>query len=248
MKTLPLSPSRAQRGVGLVEVMIALTIGLVLLLGVSQYFISMRRTASSAQQLSALQNQQRMAMYFLHAAVAGAGNVPDPANYPAETLYPSNANFPTAGQSLYGIGTSTTATLRTRFRASGSQQGCSATLTPNVVYTDEFSVTSDGFLTCVETNESTNTSTTVKLVGDPVNKIMGMTILYSVEVANTVQSIVPLSAQQYLRADQMTTALWPSVMAVEITLQFLDPMAGQFGQSSTAVKSLKETIPYMGNV
>lgn len=248
MRTHLLSPSRVQRGVGLVEVMIALTIGLVLLLGVSQYFISMRRTASSAQQLSALQNQQRMAMYFLHAAVAGAGNVPDPTSSSAETQYPSNANFPTAGQSLYGTGTSTTAVLRTRFKASGSQQGCSAVLTPGVVYTDEFSVTSDGYLTCVETNESTNTSTTVQLVGDPVNKIMGMTIRYSVEVANTQQSIVPLSAQQYLRADQMTSALWPSVMAVEITLQFLDPMAGQFGRLSTDTVKLTETIPYMGNV
>lgn len=246
---IPTAPQpRAQRGVGLIEVMIALTIGLVLLMGVGQYFISMRQTASAAQQLSALQNQQRMAMYFLHVAVTGAGNVPDPANTPAAALYLSNAVF-TSGQTLIGSGPSTTTKLTVRFVASTvvGQQGCSATLTPTKVYRDEFSVTSDGYLQCVETNESDSTSTTVRLVGDPVNKVTGMSIRYGVDT-NTGVSSVPVSALQYLAADDMTSALWPYVMTVEVTLQFTDPMAGQFGRSSGATLSLMETIPYMSGI
>lgn len=237
-----------QRGIGLIEVMIALTIGLVLLIGVAQYFVSMRSTATSAQQMSAVQNQQRMAMYFMHVAIAGAGYNRDPFNNTATTQFPSSATFPTAGQTLIGSGTNAgtypAAVLTVRFTAAtgGAEQGCSTNLIQDNVYTDEFSV-ANGYLVCKETNDTVPGSApnTVKLIGDPTNKVLGMKVMYGVDAQNT------LAVQQYLTAAEVTAGnFWGNVMTVEVTLVFTNPLAGQAGQP--AVVSLKKTTPYMVNI
>lgn len=239
----------SQRGIGLIEVMIALTIGLVLLIGVAQYFVSMRQTATSAQQMSAVQNQQRMAMYFMHVAVAGAGFNPDPFTTDAVTQFPSSATFPTAGQALIGSGTNAgtypAAVLSVRFTAStvtgGAEQGCSPNLIAGNVYTDEFSV-ANGYLVCKEINNTAGTAQTINnLIGDPVNKVLGMKVMYGVDAQNT------FSAQQYLSAAEVTAgSFWGNVMTAEVTLFFTNPLKGQAGQPDSV--SLKKMIPYMVNI
>lgn len=244
MKAHAASQRTGQRGVGLIEVMIALTVGLVLLIGAAQYFISMRSTASSAQQLSALQNQQRMAMYFLHVAVAGAGYNPDPFSNSADSVYPSNSTFPVSAQTLMGSGAAVAGssdTLIVRFVASGAEQGCAASLTAGSVYTDTFTVSTDGYLQCSERNDTAGTTApTLKLIG---NNVKDMQIQYGVDTQNS------FSAQQYMSADQVTAAnMWGNVMTAQITLRFTNPLAGQFGLPSTALMNLTETIPYMTNI
>ena len=64
---------RRERGIGLVELMIALTIGLFIMLGLGTVFYSMRQTSISSQGLSSLQDSERMAMTFLGNAIQGAG-------------------------------------------------------------------------------------------------------------------------------------------------------------------------------
>lgn len=248
MKTQCLSQAGPQRGVGLIEMMIALTIGLVLLIGVAQYFIGMRQTAQSAQKMSAIQNQQRMAMYFLHTAVSGAGYfTADPNNIIlATTSFPILSPFTLAGQTLIGSTAGTNLdSLTVRFGASalvgGAAQGCSASLTAGSVYTDVFSV-SNGYLTCVETNNTAGTpATTVNLIGDATTGVSGMQLMYGVDSQSSG------SVQQYLTAAQVTTGtLWANVKTVEITLTFVNPLAGQPGQPATV--TLRETVPYMNNI
>lgn len=229
-----------QRGIGLVEVMIALTIGLVLLLGVSQAFLTMRETATTAQQLSAVQNQQRMAMYFLHVAVSGAGFNPDPVAKSGEVLYPVSGVFTAPGQTLLGTGAGAAAdTLSVRFTASagGAQQGCSASLVAGHTYTNRFNV-ANGFLTCSETdNTAATAATTLNLIGG----LAGMNIVYGVD------STGGGSVTQYLTGAQVTAAnFWGNVKTAQVTLLFTNALAGQPGQPQTV--SLVETIPYMANI
>lgn len=236
------APQRgSQGGIGLIEVMIALTIGLVLLIGVGQYFLSMRQTAASAQNMSAVQNQQRMAMYFLHTAVSGAGFNPDPLNNAGDIQYPATGVFTFAGQTLVGalVGASDTLTVRFTATTGGAEQGCSATLTAGHRYTDVFSVTADGFLACAETdNDATPVATTtVKLISG----LTGMNILYGVDASGSG------SASQYLTAAQVAAAtFWGNVITVQATLVFANPLAGQPMQPATV--QLMETIPYMANI
>lgn len=263
--------NRQQRGFSLVEVLVGLAIGIVLVLGLTTFFGSMRQTSIRAQQLSQVQNQQRMAMYFLHNAIANAGyhtgidssTPPQPADptvvFPARTTGTAPL-FPSAGQSLVGTGDgSSNDSISVRFIASSTvaQQGCTAALTAGNRYINTFSV-SGGFLQCVELNETTGVSTTNNLISG----LVSMKIWYGVDTNGNG------SVTNYYRATAAggTTSVtsgsfWPvaifdnpangfygvqGVKTTQVTLEFTNPLATDPGQPATI--TLTETIPYMANI
>ena len=62
-----------QAGLSLVELMIAMTLGILLMLGVTQVFLSSKATYISNQQLSQIQESGRFAMEFLTRDIRNAG-------------------------------------------------------------------------------------------------------------------------------------------------------------------------------
>ncbi|WP_308363764.1 MULTISPECIES: PilW family protein [unclassified Microbulbifer] len=64
---------RKQRGVSLVELMVAITIGLILMTGVVQLFLSSRATFTTQQAISRVQETGRLAMEFLGQDIRMAG-------------------------------------------------------------------------------------------------------------------------------------------------------------------------------
>ncbi|HEY7886274.1 MAG TPA: prepilin-type N-terminal cleavage/methylation domain-containing protein, partial [Cellvibrionaceae bacterium] len=64
---------QAQRGFSLVELMIAITIGLVLMTGVVQMFLSSKTVFSTQQGISRIQETGRMAMEFMAKDIREAG-------------------------------------------------------------------------------------------------------------------------------------------------------------------------------
>lgn len=235
---------KAQRGLSLVELMVALTIGLFLLLGLATMFSAMRQTSNARNGLSALQDNERMAMMFLGSAVQGAGSFPigsSPGFNTAILEFPvAAASSPApsyiAGQSIGGTTGATAGTdiLSVRFRSNpvssaiGAIQGCSAPITANnVLYTNTFSV-SNGNLVCTQNGTAT----------PMVPGVTGMTVLYGVDPANTG------SVTAYVTASSVTN--WLAVKTVNITLQFTNPLAGQPGQPATV--DFSRTIAVMSAI
>ena len=66
-------PASRQRGVSLVELMIALVIGLIIVASVSQVFLSGKRSYGTQAGLGALQENGRFALYFLQRDLQFAG-------------------------------------------------------------------------------------------------------------------------------------------------------------------------------
>lgn len=64
---------RSQKGISLVELMISVTIGLILMTGVVQLFLSSRTTFSTQQALARVQESGRLAMEFLAQDIRMAG-------------------------------------------------------------------------------------------------------------------------------------------------------------------------------
>lgn len=226
---------KTQRGLSLVELMVALTIGLFLLLGLGTMFSAMRQTSNARNGLSALQDSERMAMVFLGSAVQGAGSFPigSSPNFNTAILeFPVAAASPPAppyiaSQSLSGTTGATPGTdiLSVRFRSNpvsstiGAIQGCSSSITSNnVLYTNTFRV-SGGNLECTQTQNGTTTTTPM------VSGVAGMTVLYGVDPGNTG------SVTAYVTASSVTN--WLAIKTVNITLQFTNPLAGQPGQPAT---------------
>jgi type IV pilus assembly protein PilW len=206
---------KKQVGAGLIEIMIAITIGLFLILGVSTFFLSVKKTFTDRQGMAALQNGERLAMSFLSAAVHNAGYYPNPLSAPPFT----------ANQILFGTGNGGGSdTLTVRFAApSGDSvspfQGCTETLIPGNIYTNTFSVSS-GNLVCTEVNVTANTSTKVNLV----NGLSGLNVLYGVD------TLKKGSVTAYKNA---SSATWDSIKTVVVTLSFNNPLYGQPGQPAT---------------
>lgn len=235
---------KAQRGLSLVELMVALTIGLFLLLGLATMFSVMRQTSNARNGLSTLQDNERMAMMFLGSAVQGAGSFPigsSPSFNTAILEFPvaaASSSSPAylASQSISGLTGATPRTdiLSIRFRSNpvsaaiGAIQGCSAPITANnVLYTNTFSV-SGGNLVCTQNGTAT----------PMVPGVAGMTVLYGVDPGNTG------SVTAYVTASSVTN--WLAVKTVNITLQFTNPLAGQPGQPATV--DFSRTIAVMSAI
>lgn len=234
---------KTQRGVGLIELMISITIGLFLILGLGAMFYAMRETSNSRNGLSDLQDSERMAMMFLGSAVQGAGSFPigtAPSFNTAVLEFPaaSTADYTfLSSQSINGQTGATVGTdkLTIRFRSNpaaagvGAIQGCSSSITTtNTLYTNTFSV-SGGNLVCEQ-----NGTTTPMVPG-----VAGMTVLYGVDPTNTG------SVTGYVTASSVTN--WSRVRTVNITLQFTNPLAGQ-QPSQPATVSFSRTIAVMNAI
>jgi type IV pilus assembly protein PilW len=219
-----------QRGVSLVELMVAMVIGMFLVLGLGTMFVSMRQTFIARQGLSSLQDSERMAMTFLGAGIQGAGFYPM-ANPPAVTTqFPAVTNSFASGQSIFGtVGAANTDTLSVRFvtAAVGTNvQGCSTGLAASTAVTDVFSV-AGGNLVCTENGA----------VNNLVAGVAGMSVLYGVDTAGSG------SVTQYVDANSVT---WSQVKTVSITLVFNNPLSGQAGQPATI--NVTRVVPYMNGL
>jgi len=244
------SPRSRQKGFNLVEVMIALTIGLVLMVGLITMFSSLRQTSKDTQQMSYLQNNQRMAMYFLRTAISSAGYDPNPpnaagaTNFGATPILTGTAVVPVttvAGQQTMSASFIADNTIRTNF------QGCTgAALTAGDVYTDTFSFVSrspgsiDGYLQCQEQDVTAGTAaTTLNLIGN----ITGLNFLYGVDATGSG------SVNQYLTAEEVRLAnIWPSVKTVTATLYFInpaDPSISSGCQSPYVCPKVTAAVPVM---
>lgn len=123
--------SSTQAGFSLVELMVALTVGLLLLAGVLQILLANRRSFDAQSTTAHLQENVRLADFVLENNIAQAGYRPDidiaarasdTALFPASDMAPATmAGSVVAGD--YG-GKNHSDTLRLRFRAAGGVRDC----------------------------------------------------------------------------------------------------------------------------
>lgn len=227
---------RTQRGVGIIEMMVSIVIGMVLLLGLGTVLFSMNQTYRMRQNMSAVQNSQRNAMTFLSAIVQNAGYNPSPLAVAAIAI-------PLIGNGT-GSGVPGTDTLTVRFMPSSGVsgfQGCSDSLVQGNTYTNTFSVNAvNRTLDCTETNE---TAVTAAAPVPLISRVQGMTVLYGVDTTTSG------SVTRYLPATGGTSvtslALWPRVKTVKVRLQFDNPLTGEAGQAANPRVNLTQTIPLM---
>ena len=135
-----------QQGLTLIEMMVAMTIGLVFLLALSALFLSFKQTSMGQNGIAQMQDDQRMAMTILSQVIQSAGYFPNPASatvstaLSADTSTVSGVSF-TAGQIIYGV-----------------DSGVSST--PDTLYLRYQSAQNDGVVNCQGgTNASSTTAT-----------------------------------------------------------------------------------------
>ena len=239
MKTRPCTSKRRQAGFTLIELMVALTIGLVVMLGLAVIFVSVKQAFTSQDKLAQLQDNERLALSLLTAAVQQAGYFPSPA-----TL--NNTQIPATSSTAYGdmaasqaiMGTSgALESLSTAFAASAND-GLLTCLGHAITAADIAAVPSAtngsvGVRNTFYVDASTKTLRCVVLVNGGISTSYGgsgdataglplITNVASMSVAYGIDSGTG-SVSGYLPAASVTTASWPLVRAVRVTLNFVNP-------------------------
>ncbi len=223
------SPRTAQSGFSLVELMVAVTIGLFITLGLSQIFINMYSTSQSQSSLSQYQENQRLALVMLMNTVELTGytaGIPTSLT-PAVTALPAVTNADTStftpGAGIVGTGAgtgtgSTSDTLNVYFQSAGSNldqiincQGGSASASTTTTFINSFSINANNQLVCTVTTNGGAPSSALVLA----NNVTSMSIMYGVDTTNSKTTNAYLTA-----ADVTTGAMWMNIRTVQVTLNF----------------------------
>ncbi|MBS0316377.1 MAG: PilW family protein [Proteobacteria bacterium] len=233
---------RRQRGLSMVELMVAITIALFIALGLSLLYVNMKSAFNSQNQMAQVQDAERLAVTMLTTTVQSAAYFPNPVANTRAVALPANATANAdgttfaAGQGITGTGaqgSSTSHTIDVRFQSASGDglmncQGQTNTSGSTLVWINSFTVDANNELEC-----SVNGNTPVVLV----NNVAKMTVLYGVDVNADGY------ADSYLDAATISTGnLWASVRSAQVTLTFVNPLASQTGGSATLPTPWVQTI------
>jgi type IV pilus assembly protein PilW len=244
--------AQAQRGFTLVELMIAILIGLFLTGGLLTLTSAMKRTSGVQGDLSQLHDTERLSFSLLADVLQSSGffTFPSPpAGTTAATVFPSGTigNIVwTAGQTISGTdggsASAQTDTVSVRYSSAGGDGvlNCiGATVATAASWVATFQVDGLGNLQCLLTTNGTIAATAIPIASG----VQYMQVLYGVQ-SNTAAAT--FSVDSYLTATQVAAGgYWPNVISVQVTLWFVNPLYCttncQAGQQTTQPPTIKMT-------
>jgi len=226
---------RRGRGMGLIELLIAMALMMLLIAGMLSVLAGTRQTSLSQGQMAQLQDDQRLALAMLTNVVQQAGYFPSPTTSTSAIELPSNATFASAGQAIVGTdGGASGDTLVVRYEA-GTADGtmdCNGGVNAGLVLTNTFSVDANGNLNCAVAQGAAAAAAAQTLAGN----VQNFQVLYGVDLLGDRSSL------EYLPASAMTAANWASVISVRVSLTFQNPLAALPGQPAT-LPPVTQVIP-----
>jgi type IV pilus assembly protein PilW len=224
-----------QRGFTLIEILIALFVGLFLLAGLFTILQTTRRTSTNQTGLTLLQDEERMAMSMLNDVVQNAGYFDTNTYQTAQTAWPAAVSVTAsgtslaAGQALTGTHTSTSVAdvLVARYATNGTGSttpdgiiNCiGATSTTATTYVNAFyilSTTSGGVTTYALYCTADGIQADGALL---VTGVENLQVWYGVSTQAGTNNV-----DTYKTANQMLAADWPNTTSVRVTLTFVNPL------------------------
>lgn len=210
------------RGFSLIELMVAITIGLFITLGLSQMFLSMYSTANTQRGLADFQDNQRIGVTILTNTLELAGYYFLP-NSGLPSVTSANADGSSFATNSALVGTSgTNDTINIFYQTGGNAvdnvincQGGTSTSAATVI--NSFSINTSNQLVCTVTSNGTTSSPLVL-----ANNVTGMKILYGVIGSGQTGISCYLTAAQINAAGASN---WNNVVSTQITLTLLNAVS-----------------------
>jgi type IV pilus assembly protein PilW len=233
---------RAQNGFTMVEMLVALTIGLFLLGGLLTLVQDNKRTFMAQGDLSQLQDNERLAMTMMTDVIQATGYYPNP------TINTAASAMPAVGALAQGQGMTGT------FNAAA----------PGDTITSRYATASgDGILNCIgASNASGGTlnyanafSVVINAAGVSqlvctlngiqyplVSGVKKLTVIYGVNTLGGSNNV-----DTYMNAAQVAAGgFWNNVMSVQVTLDFVNPLYTAPGLGQLPTLSFQRNIAVMG--
>lgn len=247
-----------QWGYSLIELMVAILIGLFLLGGVLTLMQDNRRTFTNQNQLSQLQDTERLVMTMITDVIQSAGYYPNPASYNSAAFFTATAPL-AAGQAVTGTYNASAPgdTITVRYATIGGDNilncsgGSNTDAFPTThVYVNQFSIV-NGQLICTLTVDGAalpnytlagvSTVTGPQSNGAQTLSVSNLTILYGVNTSGSGNSV-----DTYMTADQVTAAAkWNSILTAWITLTFNNPLYVAANQGQPQTLSFQRVVGVM---
>jgi type IV pilus assembly protein PilW len=234
----------AQRGFTLLEILIAMFIGLFLVAALLTIVQTNRAVFGNQSQLALLHDSERMAMTLMTDIIQSAGYFPDPTTN-SSALLTATAPF-ALQQSLTGNHTSAAVPddLSVRYVTTGGDNilNCSgqslAAGAPTTIMVNKFQIV-NGQLVC------TMNGTPYNLVSGATNSstTLGVTNLQVLYGVKTNVASAGNNVDTYLNASQMA-GKWNSVISLLVTLTFTNPLYVP-GQAALPSVSIQRVINVM---
>jgi type IV pilus assembly protein PilW len=234
-----------QDGFTLIELMIALLIGLFLAGGLLVLVQDNRRVFGNQNEMAKLQDSERLALSMMTDVIQMAGYFPDPTSNSAQSTMlatTATATVPAmaAGQALTGMYSAAVPgdSITVRYRTSGSDGILTCTGTSStgaiVTYVNTFSVVKNvaGVSQLVCTREDGN-------LYPLVNGVTNLSVMYGVNTTGSGNNV-----DSYQTAAQVSN--WSNVISLQIELTFANPLyvaGAPQGQPATIV--LRRNIAVM---
>ncbi len=234
----PPVPERRQRGMTLLELLIAMAIALFLLGGLLTIVARTKDTYAADTSLAQLEDDERLALTVIGDVIQQAGYFPDPTAVTVTGAFPVDTatfapGFTTAGQTLYGTTGLTDDTIYVRYLTALNDgvlncRGGGNDGTVPALQVNRFNL-SAGALRCRAYNQPTITlvPAIVNDAGVQVRGLRTMRFAYGVRTNPAGPAGV---IDSWVGASDMTAAYWQQVIAVRVTLTFFNPLFGQAGQ------------------
>jgi type IV pilus assembly protein PilW len=215
-----------QRGFTLLEIMIAMTIGLFLAGALVTVVQTNKTVFLNQNQLEQMQDGERMAMTLMADVIQSAGYFPDPTNNSVGSTLIASGAFANS-QAITGAAGDTISVRYMTQNGDGilNCSGLPNTSGANVIYVNTFAVVPgvpSGQLVC------TMNGTQYTLV----NGVTNLTVLYGVK---TNVAAAGNNVDEYLTAVQMSAINWQNVISVRISVTFTNPLyvGPNLGQPAT---------------
>jgi type IV pilus assembly protein PilW len=220
-----------QRGFTMIELMVALLIGLFLMGGLMTLLQNNRKAFSSQSVMAQLQDNERLAMSIMSGVIQQSGYFPDPTLNSPSTALLASGSF-AAGQGLTGSTTAGNDTIIARYTTATGDgilncKGTSNSSGANATYVNAFSivVNAQGLSQLVCTDEN-------NAIWPLVSGVTNLSVLYGVNTSAGGNNV-----DTYMTAAQVTAATdWNNVISAKITLTFTNPLyvaANPEGQPAT---------------
>jgi type IV pilus assembly protein PilW len=217
------------RGFTLLELMLAVTIGLLVVASSIGIFLNIKLSLLSQDAQAQVQDAQRQAITLLRTTIQSAGYFVNPTlatrdeALPASTSANADGTTFLAAQSIVGadvpVGKSVQASVNLRFQtASGDGvmncRGETNTSGAPVLYVNSLTVNANNELTC-----SVNGAAAVPVLSN----VSSMSVRYGVDTDTPAQFSANPGVDTYLSAAKVTEKkLWGQVLTVEVKLVFIN--------------------------
>lgn len=250
--------ARRSAGFSMVELLIAVTLGLVLLLGVTQVYQGYKQSYNQQEGMAELQETARFATQFLVRTVRQAGYRHSPTGTATDVFHTNNAVSTLAVEGTEGAaGAPDTLVIRFQGSSDGLVVDCQgqavSSAVPTRIAVNTFSIdTVSNELEClrqIDDDPDANDGYEIGAAGTPQPLLSGVTDMQITYGIDSTPGDGVMRVNQYLDADGIGGAGepgWDAVVSVQIvlTVQSLD----QFLQPDGSRQPLQRTVKTVVNL